>query len=148
MLPRSSHHCWLPPVQAAARKWPQPGPGCMGEHLSCTAGPELRAGTWRAAVLQVCPDTRTEPLLGHRIPFSTEGCTLPQSVQGLPPTAEESAPVVRSNSEREPRASLKLQCVLSARAPRLCLAPLQDTEEHRGSTAPQRVPGSEFHQRR
>lgn len=46
MLPRSSHHCWLPPVQAAARKWPQPGPGCMGEHLSCTAGPELRAGTW------------------------------------------------------------------------------------------------------
>lgn len=101
-----------------------------------------------AAVLQVCPDTRTEPLLGHRIPFSTEGCALPQSVQGLPPTAEESAPVVRSNSEREPRASLKLQCVLSARAPRLCLAPLQDTEEHRGGTAPQRVPGSEFHQRR
>lgn len=120
MLPRSSHHCWLPPAQAAARKCPWPGPGCssvQGEHLSFSAGPELRAGTWGSAVLQVCPDKRTEPFLGHRIPFSTERCALPQSAQGLPHIVEESAPVGRSNGEGEPRASLKLQCVLSASPP-------------------------------
>lgn len=66
------------------------------------------------------------------------------------PTPQKSALVGRSNGEEEPRASLELQCVPGVRPPppRLCLAPLQDTEEHRGGTVPQRVPGSEFHQRR